>query len=92
MGALLAIAIFFALLIGFVSYLKPEVGAVAIVMGLLLGVLAWFMVREDIQIQKERKAEYEAKLQRYNHGWVCVRCGHTWVPSERHIAPRADRL
>jgi hypothetical protein len=28
------------------------------------------------------KPERDAQLHRYNNGWVCVRCGHTWIPGE----------
>lgn len=28
----------------------------------------------------EARKAWEAKKHLYEHGWVCVRCGHTWIP------------
>ena len=49
---------------------------------LVVGMIVNFLVDEPNWKQNGLKARevWDAKNHVYEHGWVCVRCGHTWIP------------
>lgn len=49
---------------------------------LIAGMIANYLVDEPNWKTNGLKAReaWDAENQLYEHGWICVRCGHTWTP------------
>jgi hypothetical protein len=64
---------------------------------LIIGIeAAWYLIacgifmlfigwksRDDPEFGKKAVAHWEQKVALKNNGWICHRCGHTWLPENR---------
>lgn len=49
----------------------------ALAIGAAVGAFIW-----GNRIAAEKRPAWLEKVKMYEHGWVCLQCGHSWIPSE----------
>lgn len=68
---------------GFVSSDEGS-GMLALIFG-LPAVIISFIFFSKIGKDNPKQREWKAKVRLYNEGWICHKCGHTWLPSDAAI-------
>jgi hypothetical protein len=64
------------------------------VAGVVIAILAGFLTAvayfDGPAVEKKREA-WLTEWHLYEHGWVCVRCGHTWIPGQQPSEPNTSK-
>jgi hypothetical protein len=64
----------------------PFLITVSIATAVIFGVVAlcgggWDkMTEKSNALHAQKMQAWEERVNRYNNGWLCVRCGHSWIP------------
>jgi hypothetical protein len=69
-----AVCLIVALILAFTG---SGIGSALALIAMLLGVVSMMIGKKD-----PRQKEWDAKINFYENGWICRKCGSSWIPSE----------
>jgi hypothetical protein len=57
-----------------------EATAAILTMFVAPAVCYWLFRSQALQAGSEARKAWATKKHLYDHGWLCIRCGNTWLP------------